>query len=40
MVSDFGVTSQIIEKHKGSIRMRSRIKDPCRGTTFSVALPL
>jgi PAS domain S-box-containing protein len=34
------VTSQIVEKHRGSIRMRSRTEDPCRGTTFSVAFPI
>jgi signal transduction histidine kinase len=26
------VTSQIVEKHRGSIRMRSRTEGPCRGT--------
>jgi signal transduction histidine kinase len=34
------VTSQIVEKHRGSIRMRSRTEEPWRGTTFSVAFPI
>ena len=34
------VTSQIVEKHRGSIRMRSRTESPCRGTTFSIAFPI
>jgi PAS domain S-box-containing protein len=34
------VTSQIVEKHRGSIRMRSRTENPYRGTTFSVAFPI
>jgi PAS domain S-box-containing protein len=33
------VTNQIMEKHRGSIRMRSRTVHPHRGTTFSLTFP-
>lgn len=33
------VTRQIIEKHRGSIRMRSCTTPPNRGTTFSITFP-
>lgn len=33
------VTAQIVEKHRGWIRMRSRTDPPRNGTTFTVALP-
>jgi PAS domain S-box-containing protein len=33
------VTAQIVEKHKGWIRMKSRTTSPQRGTIFSVAFP-
>lgn len=33
------VTSQIVEKHRGTIRMRSRTADPYRGTTFTLTFP-
>ena len=33
------VSKQIIEKHGGSIRVRSRASGPCRGTTFAVFFP-
>ncbi|SDE81671.1 ATP-binding protein [Terriglobus roseus] len=34
------VTSQIMEKHRGTLRMRSRTEAPYRGTTFSLCFPL
>jgi signal transduction histidine kinase len=34
------VSKEIVEKHGGSIRVRSRQKEPHRGTAFSVFLPL
>lgn len=34
------VTSQIMEKHRGTVRMRSRTEAPHRGTTFSLSFPL
>jgi PAS domain S-box-containing protein len=34
------VTNQLVEKHRGSIRMRSRTEQPVRGTTFSVSFPI
>ena len=34
------VASQIVEKHRGSIRMRSRTVHPNCGTTFSVVFPI
>ena len=34
------VSKQIIEKHGGSIQVRSRTSEPRRGTTFSVSLPV
>lgn len=33
------VTRQIVEKHKGTISMRSRTEAPFRGTAFSITLP-
>ena len=34
------VTRQIVEKHGGSIRLRSRSAGPDRGTAFSIVLPV
>src|SRR5262249_4562475 len=34
------VSQQIIEKHGGKIRVRSRLEGVRRGTTFSVVLPV
>ena len=34
------VTKEIIAKHAGSIRVRSQTGGPCKGTTFSVVLPV
>lgn len=34
------VSKQIVEKHGGSIQVRSRTSEPRRGTTFSVNLPV
>ena len=34
------VSKQIIDKHKGSIRVRSSTNGICRGTTFSVLIPV
>lgn len=34
------LTSEIISKHKGNIRLRSRTEGPYRGTLFDVFLPL
>jgi two-component system NtrC family sensor kinase len=34
------VSKQIVEKHGGSIQVRSRTSEPRRGTTFSVSLPV
>jgi two-component system, NtrC family, sensor kinase len=33
------VTAQIVEKHQGWIRMRSKTNPPHNGTTFTVAFP-
>ncbi len=33
------VMKQLIDKHGGSIRVRSSVKGLCRGTTFIVSLP-
>ena len=33
------VCKQLVEKHGGSIRVRSSMRGPWRGTTFSVSLP-
>ncbi len=34
------VTKQIIEKHQGTIQVRSSIRGLRRGTTFSIILPV
>ena len=34
------VSKQIVEKHGGSIQVRSRTAGPCQGTTFSIVLPV
>jgi len=34
------VTRQLVEKHGGSIRMRSRSQSPGTGTAFAVTLPV
>jgi signal transduction histidine kinase len=34
------VTKQLVEKHGGSIRMRSRTQPPRSGTAFAVTLPM
>lgn len=34
------VSKQIIDKHGGTIRVRSKTEDNCRGTVFSILLPI